>query len=77
MTVNEIEDAIDALPPPQQKRVYSHLTSRLFPQVERAGPDRDPVLELIDRLERETPECEVTDVASNYKEYLYGSGSDA
>ena len=78
LTVAEIEAAIDALAKPEQEQVYSHLTAKFAPESTHAEVDayNDPVIALIERLERETPAGELTDVAINHKEHLYGYGSD-
>ncbi len=77
LTVDEIEAAIDALPKPEQERICSNLVVRLTPQPPELDPNApDPFLEFIKRLEQEMPAGEPTDIASNYKEYLYGYSAD-
>ena len=80
-TIAEIEAAIEVLPVLEQEQLHSHLTAKLFAhsashseRLVEAG-NRDPVLELIDELSRELPDDGPTNIAANYKEYLYGYGS--
>ncbi len=76
LTVCEIEAAIDALPRPEQELILSHLIVRFEPDYTPRSADHDPFLELIEQLERNTLPGEATNIAANYKEFLYGHPSN-